>query len=60
MADLEWGLEDQTVVMYQYQGQGSMVWSVEGPCLHSKGDGLQAGNFTLKRFMKKFFVLSFL
>lgn len=44
-----------------YRGQGSRVWSVEGPWLHSKGDGHhQAANFSLKWFRKKLFVLSLL
>lgn len=35
------------------QGQGSKVYFVgEGCCLYAKGDGHQAGNFTLKCFRK--------
>lgn len=45
------GSEGGTVVMCQ--GQGSKVSSVEGHYLYAKGDGHQAGDFTLKWFRKK-------
>lgn len=39
--------------MVMCQGQGSKVSSVEGHYLYAKGDGHQAGDFTLKWFRKK-------